>query len=140
MRPPTRRRVSLLLRALGLGALIGALFGSAGGVGFRTASLPGAILGGVSGVLNGVMLIGPIATAEIFLPPTRLGHALDRAPFLLTFLLKVLVYGIVIVCVIGGRLGRRLAVALAAPVLAPDPALAHYVLHAPRPSRWRSPS
>jgi adenylate cyclase len=45
--------------------------------------------------------------------------------------LQVLAYGIVIVCVIGGRLGRRLAVALAAPVLAPDPAVANYVLNRP---------
>jgi adenylate cyclase len=110
-----------------MGAVIGAVFGSAGGVGFGAAPLPGAILGGVSGVLNGVMLIGPIAAAEIFLPPTRLGHALDRAPFLLTFALKVLVYGVVIVCVVGGRLGRRLA----APVLALDPAVTSYVLERP---------
>jgi hypothetical protein len=54
-----------------MAAVIGAVFGSAGGVGFRTAPLAGAILGGVGGVFNGVMLISPIAAAEIFLPPTR---------------------------------------------------------------------
>jgi adenylate cyclase len=131
MRPPTRRRVSLYLRALAIGAVIGAVFGSAGGVGFRTAPLAGAILGGVGGVLNAMMLIAPIAGAEIFLPSTRLGHALERAPFLLTFVLKVLAYGIVIVCVIGGRLGRRVAAALAGPILGPDPAVATYVLNRP---------
>jgi adenylate cyclase len=131
MRSSTRRRVSLLLRALGLSAVIGAVFGSAGGVGSGTAPLSGSILGGVGGVLNGVLLIGPVAAAEIFLPSTRLGHALERAPFLLTFVLKVSVYGIVIVCVIGGRLGRHLAVALAAPVLALDPTVASYVLNRP---------
>src|SRR5262245_10536848 len=131
MRPPARRRVGLFLSALGMGAVIGAVFGSAGGVGFRTAPLAGAILGGVGGVLNGLMLIGPIAAAEIFLPPTRLGHALERTPFVLTFVLKVLVYGIVIVCVIGGRLGRHVAAGLVAPVLATDPAVANYVLNRP---------
>jgi adenylate cyclase len=114
-----------------MGAVVGAVFGSAGGVGFRPAPLPGAILGGLGGLLNGLILIGPIAAAEIFLPQTRLGHTLDRRPFLLTFVLKVLVYGIVIVCVIGGRLGRHLAVALAAPLLAPDSAVARYVLDRP---------
>ena len=114
-----------------MSAVIGAVFGSAGGVGSGTAPLSGSILGGVGGVLNGVMVIGPVAAAEIFLPSTRLGHALERAPFLLTFVLKVSVYGIVIVCVIGGRLGRRLAVALAAPVMALDPTVASYVLHRP---------
>jgi adenylate cyclase len=114
-----------------MGAVIGTVFGSAGGVGFRTAPFAGALLGGIGGVLNGVMLIAPIAGAEVFLPPTRLGHALERAPFLLTFVLKVLIYGIAIVCVIGGRLGRRVAVALAGPVLGPDSAVANYVLNRP---------
>jgi adenylate cyclase len=112
-------------------AVIGAVFGGAGGVGFPTAPLAGAILGSIGGALNGVMLIGPVAAAEIFLPPTRLGHALERTPFLFTLVVKVLVYGIVIVCVIGGRLGRHLAVALVAPVLAPDSAVAAYVLNRP---------
>ena len=114
-----------------MGAVVGAVFGSAGGVGSGTAPLSGAFLGAVGGLLNGVMLIGPVGAAEIFLPSTRLGHALERAPFLLTFVLKVFVYGIVIVCVIGGRLGRRLASALAVPALALDPAVANYVLNRP---------
>src|SRR5262245_20773290 len=114
-----------------MSAVVGGVFGGAGGVGFRPAPLSGALLGAVGGTLNAVMLIGPIAAAGIFLPPTRLGHALERAPFLLTFVLKVLAYGIVIVCVIGGRLGRRLAAALAGPILAPDPAVATYVLNRP---------
>lgn len=129
MRPPARHRVSIFLAAAGTAAVIGAVFGSAGGAGVRTAPLAGAILGGVGGVFNGVMLIGPIAAAEIFLPPTRVGYALERTPFFLTFVLKVLVYGIVIVCVIGGRLGRRAAVALAGPLVASDPAVADYVLN-----------
>jgi hypothetical protein len=82
-----------------MAAMIGAVFGSAGGVGFRAAPLVGVMLGGIGGVFNGVMLVGPIAAAEIFLPPTRLGHALERTPFLVTLALKVFVYGIVIVCV-----------------------------------------
>jgi len=120
MQPPMRRRVNLLLEALGLAAVIGAVLGSARGVGFHTAPLPGAILGGVAGALNGMMLIGTVGAAEIFLPRTRLGHALERTPFVIAFLMKFLVYGIVTVCVIGGRLGRHLAVAVAAPVLGPD--------------------
>jgi adenylate cyclase len=130
MRPSTRRRADLFLTGLGLGAIVGAVFGSARGLGFPTAPLSGAILGGVAGLLNGVMLVGTVVAAEIFLPRTRLGHTLERTPFLVTFLVKFLVYGIVIVSVVGGRLGRRLAVAVA-PALGLDPGVAHYVLEAP---------
>jgi len=131
MRLPARRRLSLFLTALGMSAVIGAVFGGAGGVGFRPAPIPGAILGGIGGLLNGVLLVVPVAAAEILLPPTRLGHALDRSPFLVSFVLKLLVYGIVIACVVGGRLGRRLAAALVPPVLALDPAVTSYVLNRP---------
>jgi adenylate cyclase len=115
---------------LAAGAVVGAVFGGAGGVGFRADPIAGAILGSVGGLLNGVMLVGLIAAAEIFLPPTRLGHALERAPFALTFLLKLFGYSVLIVSVIGGRLGRRLAVALG-DSLASDPAVAQYTLDRP---------
>jgi adenylate cyclase len=72
-----------------------------------------------------------VVAAEIFLPRTRLGHALDRAPFVVTLALRLLVYGVVVIAVIGGRLGRRLAVALAEPVLGPDPALTGHIVGSP---------
>ncbi len=131
MRPTTRRRLGLLLRALGLSAAIGAALGSARGVGFPGAPLAGALVGAGAGALNGLMLAGTVIAAEIFLPRTRLGHALDRAPFVVALALRLLVYGVVVVAVIGGRLGRRLAVAFAEPVLGPDPALTGHIVGSP---------
>jgi adenylate cyclase len=131
MRPTTRRRLGLLLRALGLSAAIGAALGSARGVGFPGEPLAGALVGAGAGALNGLMLAGTVIAAEIFLPRTRLGHALDRAPFVVALALRLLVYGVVVVAIVGGRLGRRLAVALAEPVLGPDPALTGHIVGSP---------
>ena len=131
MRTGTRRRVTLFLRALGLGVGFGAVFGGASGSVFREAPLLGAVLGALGGVINAVMLVGVIFGTEVFLPRTRLGHALERAPFLVTFAVKLLVYSAVIVLVIGGRLGRRLALASAAVLLGPDLAAATYALERP---------
>ena len=123
LRAGTRRRVALLLRALGLGLAAGAVFGGTTGWGLRDALLPGALLGALAGVINGVTIVGVIFGAEIFLPPTRLGHALERAPFLFTFAVKVLVYGAVVTLVVGGAFGWRV-VAVAPMLLNPDLAAA----------------
>jgi adenylate cyclase len=90
------------------------------------------MLGALGGATNGVLLMGAILGAEILLPPTRLGHALERAPLLATFATKFLVYGTLIVFVIGGRPGGRLGHAVAAMLLSPDLAQAMYVQRAPR--------
>ncbi len=76
--------------------------------------------------------MGAILGAEILLPPTRLGHALERVPFLVTFAMKFIVYGTLIVLVVGGRPGGRLVRAVAAMLLSPDLAQAMYVQRAPR--------
>jgi adenylate cyclase len=123
MRVGTQRRVALLLRALGAGVLIGAVFGGTTGSGFNDAPRLGAMLGVVAGVINGVTITGVIFGAEIFLSPTRFGHALERVPFLLTLAMKVLVYGIVITLVVGGGLGWRVVV-IAPMLLSPDLAAA----------------
>jgi adenylate cyclase len=128
----TRRRVAVFLRVLGVTVAIGGLIGSANGSGFSDAPLLGAMLGAVGGATNGVLLMGAILGAEILLPPTRLGHALERAPFLVTFAMKFLVYGTMIALVVGGRPGGRLVRAVAAMLLSPDLAQAMYVQRAPR--------
>jgi len=132
MRVGTRRRVVLLLRALGGTVVIGAVVGGANGSGFRDAPLLAAMLGAFGGVTNGVILVGAILGAEIFLPPTRIGHALERMPFLVTFAMKFLVYGTLIVLVIEGRPGGRLVRAVAAMLLSTDLVEAMYVQRAPR--------
>ena len=96
MRAGTKRRVRLFLGVLFLIAIGGALFGSVIG---RTP-----LIGALVGVINGVIVLGGIVGAEIFLPQTRLGHALERAPFLVTLAVKWLVYQALIVVVIGSRL------------------------------------
>jgi adenylate cyclase len=90
------------------------------------------MLGALGGAANGVMLMGAILGAEILLPPTRLGHALERMPFLATVALKLLVYGALVALVVGGRPGGRLLRAVAAVQLSPDLAQAMYVQRAPR--------
>ena len=81
------------------------------------------MLGLVAGAINGAVIVCVIFGAEIFLSPTRLGHALERVPFLLAFAIKVLVYGSVITLVVGGGFGWR-AVAVAPLLLGPDLAAA----------------
>ncbi len=132
MRAGTRRRVLLLLRTLGETVVIGAVFGGANAFGFRDAPLTGVLLGALGGVTNGLILVGAIFGPELFLPPTRLGHALERMPFLATFAIKFLVYGTLIVLVVGGRPGGRLARAVGGLLLSPDLAQAMYVQRAPR--------
>jgi adenylate cyclase len=132
MRAGTRRRIALLLRVVGATAVIGAVVGGANGAGFRDAPLLGVVLGALGGATNGVLLMGAILAAEILLPPTRLGHALERVPFLVTVALKLLVYGALIVLVVGGRPGGRLARAVAGMLVSPDLAEAMYVQRAPR--------
>jgi adenylate cyclase len=124
--------MTLLLRALGATVVIGAVLGAANGYGFRDAPLLGAMLAAFGGATNALILMGAILGAEILLPPTRLGHQLERMPFLVTFTTKFLVYGTLIVFVLGGRPGGRLVRAVAAMVLSPDLAEAMYAQRAPR--------
>ena len=125
MRAGTRRRVALFVRVvLGWGVVVGAMFGAAAGSAFRDSPLVGAGLGILVGSIHGATLIGVIFGAEIFLPLTRFGHALERAPFLVTLAMKLLVYGTVIGLVNGGRPGWRLAGAVAGMLFSPDIATA----------------
>jgi hypothetical protein len=101
--------------------VIGAVFGSTTGLGFHDAPLLlGASLGSLAGATNGVLMTGAILGAEIFLPRTRLGHALERVPFLVTFAMKLLVYGPMIVLVIGVRPGWHLVGAIATNLSSPE--------------------
>ncbi len=126
IRAGTRWRVVQLLHVLGWAVVISSVLGGTSGFVFRDAPLLGAIQGALGGAINAVIVIGAISSAEIFLRPTRLGDALERAPFLVTFAVKLLVYGSVIVLVVGGKPGPRLAAIGAASVLGPDLAWAIY--------------
>ena len=125
MQAGTRRRAVLLLRALCWSAAIAAVLVGASSPALRDGPPAGAIVDALAGVINVVLVSGAIFGAEIFLPRTRLGDALERAPFLVTLAIKWLFYGAVIVLVLGGgSLGERLAVAAAAVALGPDAATA----------------
>jgi adenylate cyclase len=104
MRVATKRRVSLLLRELIVIAIGGAIVGSA--------AARSSLVGAVAGAVDGLVTLGVIVGAEIFLPVTRLGRALDRAPFLVGFAAKCVAYVGLIVAVIGPNLGRRFAIAV----------------------------
>jgi len=92
MRRATRRRVRLFLWFWSAGILIGVGYGALTGSIFRGSWL----IGGLIGAIDGAVIAGPIAVTEIFLLRTRWGRAIRRAPFLVTFGAKWLVYGALI--------------------------------------------
>jgi adenylate cyclase len=110
MRAGTRRRVALLVRVtLVWGVVIGATFGGVTGATLHDAALHGASVGVgmLAGSIQGALLVGLIFGGEIFLPSTRFGHALERAPFLVTLGTKFLAYGSVIALVVALKPGWR---------------------------------
>jgi adenylate cyclase len=103
MRAATKRRLRFFIIVLAIIATGGALLGSVLG----RAPLVGALVSAIDAAL----VLGTIAAAEIFLPQTRIGRALEGAPFLFTLVVKWLAYYALIVIEIGGRLGRHLVTA-----------------------------
>jgi len=89
MRPTTRRRRRRFLGLVLVGALIGTIYGGVIGHVFRGTSLVGASVGAI----DGAVIAAPLALTEIFLLRTRWGRRVQRAPFLVTFGVKWLVYG-----------------------------------------------
>jgi adenylate cyclase len=92
MRRATSRRVRQYLWFLLAGTLIGVAYGGLLGVTFRGTGLIGALVGAI----DGATITAPIAAAEVFLARTRWGRGVQRAPFLVTFGVKWLVYGTLI--------------------------------------------
>jgi adenylate cyclase len=77
------------------GTLMGVAYGGLLGATFRGTGLIGAMVGAI----DAVVITAPIASIEIFLLRTRWGRAVQRAPFLVTFGAKWLVYGALITVV-----------------------------------------
>ena len=88
------------------GGLLGAMFRGTG------------LIGAMVGAIDAVVIAAPIAAIEIFLLRTRWGRAVQRAPFLVTFGAKWLVYGALIAAVNLQSPGARLlaSVGLAGPL------------------------
>lgn len=114
MRRATKRRVRIFLWLVLAGALIGAAYGGVVGRVFRETGL----IGGSIGAIDGAAIAVPIGAIEVFGLRTRSGRAVQRAPFLVTFGLKWLVYGVLISIVNLRSLGVLVLglVAIAAPL------------------------
>ena len=106
-------RVKIYLISLAVFGAMGGIFGATIGAAMLSPRLPGAILGGISGAVEFLTLTALISGVENFLPRTRVGSVLDRAPFLAVFGIKAIAYGAVILAVIGGRFGSHVAVLFA---------------------------
>jgi adenylate cyclase len=121
----TKRRRRLFLVILGIGCVSAAAFGTiAGIVYFPNRPLHGASFGALAGFLPTILFLSLIFGAEIFLPRTRAGRALERAPFLVTFGIKSIVYGAAVILILGSKLGRW-----AAAYVVFGPELAQEALH-----------
>jgi adenylate cyclase len=92
MRIGTRRRLGLLGRIVLAGVLLGSAYGSLLNV--VAHGTPG--LGIAIGALHGVLLSASIGLLEIFGTRSRPGRVVEQAPFLITLLVKGVVYGSVI--------------------------------------------
>ncbi len=104
MRRATKRRVRLFLRLLLVGTLIGVAYNSFIDLIFFSGSI---FPRNLVGAIDGAAITAPIAAMEMFLLRTRWGGPLQRAPFLVTFGAKWLVYGTIITAVIAGEPGTR---------------------------------
>ena len=111
MRAVTKRRFRLLLLVLSLSVVIGVMIGSA------TGSMHGPrhfwlVFGALSGAITAAILAVMIGGAEIFLPQTRLGQALDRGPFVVAVAAKWTLYSGAVVIVLGSMVGPQVAALL----------------------------
>jgi adenylate cyclase len=104
MRIGTRRRLELLGRVVGASVLLGSAYGALLNVAAYGAPRFGILIGAIHGFLLG-STIGPL---EIFGTRLRLGRAVEQAPFLVTLLIKALIYGSMIVFVNIVEPGTRL--------------------------------
>jgi adenylate cyclase len=109
VRPGTRRQIRIFRNILGIAGLAGAAFGGAVGATVLEPPLLGGALAALSGAIDAMTLTAVIGGTEIFLPRTRIGRALESAPFLATFAFKSLFYCLVILAVVGGRFGTRIS-------------------------------
>lgn len=103
----TKRRIRLFLGILSISSIGAIAFGAVAGIAyFPGMPLRGASFGALAAFLSGAVFVPLIAAVEIFLPRTRAGLALERAPFLVTLAVKSIAYSALMILVIQSRLGR----------------------------------
>jgi hypothetical protein len=95
MRAGTRRRLRLTAYLVTFGTLVGAAYGLV----LHLTVYPAPLLGALIGAIHGVILSVTIGWLEIFGVRTRLGGAVEQAPFLVTLAVKAGVYGSMIALV-----------------------------------------
>jgi adenylate cyclase len=114
MRIGTERRLRLLGRVVTAGTVLGSAYGALLNVAAFGTPRFGIPIGG----LHGLLLSGSIGMLEIFGTRTRPGRAVEQAPFLVTLLVKALLWGSLIAFVNIVEPGTRLmGVPLGAPRL-----------------------
>jgi adenylate cyclase len=104
MHPATRRRLRTFVTFTVSSALAGAVYGSFAAIATRGSPFIGAVIG----IIQGTAIGGTISAIEAFGMRTGLGRRLEQAPFLITVLVKAILYGAIIVAVLVGDLGVRL--------------------------------
>jgi adenylate cyclase len=109
MRPGAKRLWGVYGRAIRFAAVLGVVFGVALGAATFKPPLLGAALAGLSAVVYAVILMGLLGGVEIFLPRTRFGQALERAPFFAVVAAKCVAYLAVVMLVVGNKVGPRVA-------------------------------
>lgn len=117
MLPGTRRRLGLFANVVNFATLVGVAYGVVLHLSFFGFPRQGAVIGAIHGFLLGVA----IGWLEIFGVRTRLGRAVEQAPFLVTLAVKVMVYGSMIALVNFFEPGTRL---LGVPVTGGPPQIA----------------
>ena len=103
MRPATRRRLRTFVTFTLSSTLAGAVYGAFAALATRNSPFVGALIG----IIQGAAIGGTISAVEAFGMRTALGRRLEQAPFLMTVLVKAIVYGGVIAAVLIGDLGVR---------------------------------
>lgn len=105
MRLGTRHRIAFYVRFVLAAVVVGVGYGSL--VAWAGAGIGDPLLGAAVGAINGAVLSATIGGIDLFGMRTRLGRALARSPFAVTFAVKWVLYGTVVFAVVGGRLASR---------------------------------
>jgi adenylate cyclase len=108
MRLGTKRLLRVYLGWIIFGAGIGGTFGAALGASIVEPRWLGAALGLLSGALDAAAIVAVADGIRRFLPRTRPGRALFRAPLAVVFAAHLLVISGVSVCFIVGQFGPRM--------------------------------
>ncbi len=110
MRLTTPRHWQNFASAMRLAAILSGFFGALAGAATFKPPLLGALMVGISGLVDGCLVMALIGGTEIFLPRTRPGQWLAQRPFLASLALKGVLYSGILALMIKAQLGPAVAV------------------------------